>query len=407
MKSLPSTTTLPLAIVSILILLGVAQAGPKETILHSFAGGTDGAEPIGGLVSGPNGHLYGTTSGGGNGACQGGCGTVFELSPNGDGTWTETQLYSFASEDDGAFPNTGVVFDQAGNLYGATIYGGTNDDGTVFRLTPPAKPGTAWAHTVLYNFVGDVDGEYCLGNLTLDPAGNLYGAALFGGLYGAGTIFQLVPSQQGQAWTLNVLHAFQGTNDGLDPFGAVVLDSRGAVYGTTYSGTVFRLQPPPPGQTAWSLHVLYRLDSIAAVGPLLVRHPIALYGTTALGGATNDGTIFQLTPPNQPGASWNATTLYEFKGGADGWYPLNGLVADRSGQLYGVTASGGAFDSGTVFRLSPGQGGSWTKTTLYQFKGGRDASGPGAGVILGQRALFGTTSSGGLSNLGTVFQLAP
>jgi len=387
-------------LVSLLILVGIAQAGPGEKVLYRFQGGSDGSEPSGALVADQAGNLYGTTTSGGTGACQGGCGTVFQLSRNPDGSWTKTQLYSFAGEDDGAFPNAGVIFDQNGNLYGTTIHGGASEDGTVFRLSPPSKPGNAWTEAVLYNFVGDRDGEYCLGSLTFDKAGNLYGAALFGGAYHGGTIFQLV--QHGGQWSLNVLHNFKGVNDGLDPYGPVILDSHGAVYGTA-SGTVFRLKPPAPGHTDWTFRALYTLPSFTAEGALLPGRT-ALYGTTALGGASNNGTVFQLTP--QQGLPWKLTTLYEFKGGTDGFYPLNSLVADRSGNLYGVTASGGINDQGTIFRLSFIHGG-WTKATLYSFQGGSDGAGPGSGAIVGPRVLYGTTTAGGFSDNGTVFQLGP
>lgn len=379
----------------------------KETVLHSFAGASDGADPVAGLVADPNGNLYGTTSSGGNGSCQGGCGTVFKLSHNPDGTWTETQLYSFSGGQDGAFPNAGVVFDQRGNLYGATLHGGTTNDGTIFRLTPPSSTDDPWTASVLHNFLEDRDGGYCLGALTFDASGNVYGAAFFGGPYGGGTVFQL--AKNGESWTFNVLHAFKGTGDGIDPLGAVILDKNGAVYGTTHDGTVFRLRPPASGRGGWSMNVLYRFGSTAAVGALLPGHPASLFGTTALGGANNDGTVFQLTPPLQPGQPWTAVTLYEFQGGNDGVYPLNGLVADGSGNLYGVTATGGFFNAGTAFKLSPSStyGGTWTKTTVYNFGGARDGSEPGAGVILGKQVLYGTTSSGGLSGDGTVFQLKP
>jgi len=397
-----------IAFVGIFLESTYAQSA-KETVLHSFAGASDGADPVAGLVADPSGNLYGTTSSGGNRACQGGCGTVFKLSRNPDGTWSETQLYSFSGGQDGAFPNAGVVFDRSGSLYGATLHGGTTNDGTIFRLTPPSSLDGPWTETVLHNFLEDSDGSYCFGALTFDPLGNLYGAAFFGGPYSGGTVFQLVPPQSGESWTFNVLHAFKGTVDGIDPLGAVVLDKNRAVYGTTHDGTVFRLRPPASGRSAWSISVLYHFGSTAAVGALLPGRPASLLGTTALGGANNDGTVFQLTPPLQPGQPWTAVTLYEFQGGNDGVYPLNGLVADGLGNLYGVTATGGFFNAGTVFRLSPSttHADTWTKTTLYNFGSGRNGSDPGAGVILGKQVLYGTTSSGGLSGNGTVFQLKP
>lgn len=402
MKSALFSERLPrvqLISVLFLILAGIAQASPKEKVLYRFQGGTDGFEPLGTLVADQAGNLYGTTTSGGTGNCNGGCGTAFELSPNPDGTWAETILYSFAGGSDGAFPNAGMVFDQKGNLYGTTLHYGGSGDGTAFRLSPPAKPGNAWTETVLYNFVGDSDGEYCLGSLTFDRAGNLYGATLFGGIYGGGTIFQLVPPKQGDAWSLNVLHTFKGTGDGLDPWGPVSLDDHGVVYGTTYDGVVYRLKPPAPGQTKWAFKVLCQLPGLAPQGALLAGRGV-LYATS-LRGANNAGDVLQLTP--QPG-QWKVTTLYDFKGGTDGSNPLNGLVADRAGNLYGVTSTGGIDDHGTIYRLSL-KNGVWTKTTLYRFQGGNDGADPESGVIVGSGVLYGTTAAGGISDNGTVFQL--
>ncbi|MGH9642313.1 MAG: choice-of-anchor tandem repeat GloVer-containing protein [Terriglobales bacterium] len=405
MKRYECLTIRSMAIIAILVFGGNAlAAGSTEKVLYNFSGGADGSAPSASLVADSAGNLYGTTASGGNGACQGGCGTVFELSPNPDGSWTETQLYSFNGDSDGVGPQTSVIFDGAGNLYGATQYGGTSGDGTVFRLTP-SQPGSAWTKTVLYNFDGHRDGEYCFGGLVFDTAGNLYGATLFGGRPGGGTVFQLVPPTQGNNWSLKVLHAFKGVKDGIDPWGGLVLDTQGAIYGTTYSGTIFRLKPPPPGRKNWSLKTLYHAGGVIGVGALLPGAAGVLYGTSSLGGPANQGTVFQLAPPR-----WTAAILYNFAGGSDGGYPVNGLTADNSGILYGITKNGGDFGAGTMFKLSPPakQGGAWTKTTLHSFGTGGDGSDPGAGVILGaQGVLYGTTVAGGLSDNGSVFEITP
>lgn len=366
--------------------------------------------PFAGLVADSAGNLYGTTTDGGIGPCQGGCGTVFKLTPNSNGSWSQRQLYSFAGGADGSFPETSLVFDQAGNLYGTTIHGGTSDDGTVFRLTSPTSPGSPWTESVLYSFVGERDGEYSLGGLTFDPAGNLYGATSFGGRSGGGTVFQLVAPAAEGTWTLNVLHNFTGGEDGFDPFGALVLDRLGSIYGATYAGTVFKLVPPPSDRNGWTLKVLYRFDTVLGVGALLPGKQGVIYGTSSLGGFANEGTVFRLNPPDMPGQAWTETTLYEFAGGSDGEYPLNGLIADRAGNFYGATQGGGDFDAGTLFRLAPPAepGGACTKTTLHSFGGGPDGAVPGAGVIFGRHGvLYGTTVNGGSSDNGTVFEAIP
>jgi uncharacterized repeat protein (TIGR03803 family) len=397
--------------VAILMFVGNAiAADPTERVLHRFRGGKDGSAPSAGLIADKAGNLYGTTTNGGAGSCQGGCGTVFELSAAAAGRWTETVLYSFTGADDGAIPQTGLTFDAAGNLYGTTIHGGTLEDGTVFQLTAAATAGGVRTLNVLHSFDGPTEGEYPWGSLTFDHAGNLYGPTLFGGRFGGGTIFQLAaPATAGGSWTLNVLHHFKGVTDGLDPVGALIIDSKGALYGTTYGGTVFKEVPPAKGHTAWTLQVLHNFNSVLGLsGGLLAGKNGVLYGATALGGSTNEGTVFKLTPPATHGGAWTATALYEFTGGSDGEYPQNALVADKAGDLYGATESGGTSGLGTVFKLTPTQHGAWTKTALHNFTGGRDGSGPGAGLIFArQGALYGTTVAGGSSGNGTVFEVAP
>jgi uncharacterized repeat protein (TIGR03803 family) len=408
---LSSNTWLLAIFVCVRVFVGSAvAAGSAESVLYRFKGGSDGYAPFAGLIADKVGNLYATTADGGAG-CHGGCGTVFELSPASGGRWTETVLYRFTGGGDGAVPESGLIFDAAGNLYGTTIHGGASGDGTIFQLMAPTGPGRAWTLNVLHSFIGHTDGKLSMGNLIFDQAGNLYGPTLFGGRFGGGTIFQLAaPAAPGGAWTLNVLHSFKGGNDSLDPVGALIFDKKGALYGTTYAGTVFKEVPPAPGHTAWTLRVLYGFNDVLGLsaGGLIAGKKGVLYGATALGGSANAGTVFQLTPPVQHGGAWTATTLYGFAGGSDGAYPLNGLIADKAGNLYGVTENGGASALGTVFKLTPTQHGAWTKTTLHDFSGGSDGSGPGAGLIFGRQGiLYGTTVHGGSSDNGTVFEVAP
>ncbi len=230
---------------------------PKtDKVLYNFAGGTDGANPNGGLIFDAAGNLYGTTAyGGSEGAnCQdwpGGCGTVFKLEPDG----TETVLYRFAGGTDGTKPNAGLVMDAQGSLYGTTAYGGSQGTncqqwpggcGTVFKLAPD---GTK---TTLYEFAGSPDGANPNGGLAMDAEGNLYGTTLSGGTFqcgyssGCGTVFKLTPAGQE-----TILHSFSGPPDGELPEAGVVLDSQGNLYGTTVSGgnyysdggTVFKITP--------------------------------------------------------------------------------------------------------------------------------------------------------------------
>jgi uncharacterized repeat protein (TIGR03803 family) len=205
-------------------------------VLHAFSG-ADGEAPVAGLIADIAGNIYGTTLFGGGGNCSSGCGTVFELSPPAAGqtAWIETVLHAFNGTD-GDLHYAGVIADSAGNLYGTTAYGGPlHNDGVVFELSPPGAGQTAWTETVLFAFQG-TDGQFVHAGLIVDGARNLYGMTGGGGKAGGGVVFKLSPPVAGQtAWTKTVLHAFNGA-DGGDPLAALIADSTGNLYGTTYSG---------------------------------------------------------------------------------------------------------------------------------------------------------------------------
>jgi uncharacterized repeat protein (TIGR03803 family) len=354
--------------------LSPSGGGWTYTVLYYFTGGSDGGEPGGRLTLDAKGNLYGTASIGGTvgGPCSStGCGTVFELSPSG-GNWTFAVLHSFTGSD-GTDPVTGLTPDGAGNLYGTTSSGGSGGDGIVFELVPS---GGTWTFSTLYNFTSYSDGVSPFSDLAIDSVGNLYGATLRGGSSkpsclggnGCGTVFELSPS--GGSWQFSLLHTFQGikegakAGDGIYPWGALAMDSAGNVYGTTYeggktcnscNGTVFKLS-----QSAgkWKEQILHRFggktaDGEGPLGGVTIDKAGNLYGTTHDGGANcgDCGTVFQLTP-NRKGTGWKFTSLYSFYG-ADGGEPRAGVVPDASGNLYGTTTSGGADGSGTLFELSP------------------------------------------------------
>jgi hypothetical protein len=258
-------------------------------VLYSFQGGADGYYPTGGVVLDKHGNVYGMTQDGGSGTCDGyfSCGTVFQLSPpaqKGD-PWTKTILHNFrgAAQGDGTSPSGSLVIDDAGNLYGVTGYGGTGGCvvlgategcGAVFEMMAPKKEGGQWTEKILYSFKGGNDGFVPDGGLTLDNAGNLYGATIFGGGKGTtcnplyqycGTVFQLTPpAKEGGVWTEKVLYSFEGGNDGANPNGGFVFGTDGTIYGTTGTGgnqeckseggtgcgTAFALIPPIKG-SAW------------------------------------------------------------------------------------------------------------------------------------------------------------
>jgi uncharacterized repeat protein (TIGR03803 family) len=354
-----------------------------EAVLYSFTGGTDQGFPVGALIADALGNLYGTTAGSPDGCGSGGqCGTVFKLSPPATvgGAWTETVLYSFTGGTDGEIPLAGLIADAAGNLYGTTVgnrvglgcSGFPYQCGNVFRLTPPATPGDAWTFAVLYTFgsLAASDGANPAGALIADAAGNLYGTTGFGGLTssttpcgGCGTVFKLTPpATPGDAWTETQLHIFNFT-DGAGPFGALIADAVGSLYGTTTGGgangfgTVFKLTPPATAGGAWTEAVLYSfgasgIDGAEPVGGLIADAAGNLYGTTNGGGANSGfGTVFQLAPPTAAGDLWTEAVLHNFTG-SDGAKPPAGLLADAAGNLYGTTQAGGGSNDGTVFQLS-------------------------------------------------------
>jgi uncharacterized repeat protein (TIGR03803 family) len=404
--------------VALLVTSTWAATNWKEKVLHNFGNGTDGDYLYGGLISNAAGNLYGTTYQGGTF----GHGTVFELTPAAGGGWTEQVLHSFGNGTDGAYLYGGLILDAAGNLYGTTYVGGTYGHGTVFELTPTA--GGGWTELVLYSFCSQTnctDGGFPRdGGLIFDAVGNLYGVTTEDGAYGGGTVFELTPTAGG-GWTEQVLHSFSSyPGDGAGPYGSLIFDKNGNLYGTTQgggtfsNGTVFELTPTAGG--GWTETVLHSFNNNGADG----FHPADgvifdtagnLYGTTLDDGyfgcprGTYCGTVFELTP--KAGGGWTEQVLHRFNG-TDGDIP-SGLIFDAVGNLYGPTADGGDYGGGTVFELTPTADGGWTETVLHSFGN----SGTGAVVPVGDLIfdaagnLYGTSEGGGTYGGGTVFELTP
>jgi len=335
---------------------------------------------------------------------------------------TERVLYSFQGGSlDGAAPYPGLVTDSAGNLYGATTDGGPGNLGVVFELSPPSSLGGAWTETVLHFFQGaPSDGSSSWASLTIDRSGNLYGTTAGGGTFDSGTVFQLTPpASPGGSWTESVLYSFQGGSDGDQPWnGSLVLDSGGAIYGVTRSGgasnngTVFQLVPPSSPGGTWTENVLHSFaggtDGSSPVGGLVFGRAGVLYGTTSVSTKNRGGTVFAIAPPSSPGGDWTEKVIYHFQGGSDGASAQCNLVFDSQGNLYGTTDLGGSQGAGTVFKLTAASGAPWTHTVLYNF--GFDTVGayPVAGVTFDHAGnLYGTTSFAGVSNNGTVYKLSP
>ncbi len=295
------------------------QGGPwTENVLHVFRGNAnnDGATPGGGLVMDSSGNLYGVTAYGGTGNCvllgdSVGCGAVYEMSPpkQKGGAWTETILYSFPTSKQGYVPNGDLVFDKSGNLYGATIFGGTKGTtcdpyyggqcGVVFEISPPKQKGGAWTQKVLHNFAGIANGQQTgdganpNGGLVLDGKGSVYGTTYIGGYncphnsnQGCGTAFELKPpTKKGGAWRETVLHHFNRSNsDGGNPMAGMVFDVKGRPYGTTLNGgpdgggNVFRLTPRPKNTGPWTETVLHAFgNNTFGYDPRLSSTPLATF----------------------------------------------------------------------------------------------------------------------------------
>jgi len=391
----------PLGVLGLLAVLMVTAApaayAQTETVLHSFnADGTDGANPYSGLAIDKEGNLYGTTLYGSSFIAPN-AGTVFKVTASG----FETVLYNFGGAPDGSEPYyAGVVRDAAGNLYGTTLRGGTNDLGTVYKLAPD---GT---ESVLYSFSpASFDGYYPFGGVILGPKHTLYGTTSTGGTAGVGTVYKVTRGHQGVE-TETVLYNFAGQADGCYPRQeSLVLAKDGTLYGTTNLcgpfngdyGTVFKVAPDGKETVLHSFNA-DGVDGVNPYGGLIFDKAGNLYGTTYGGGKFGYGTVFKLSP------SGGETVLHSFNAdGTDGINPYGGMVLGKKGNLYGTTYQGGTNGYGTVFKLTP----SGTETVLHSFAK-TDGAHPYAGVVLDKNgALYGTTVDGGDFGYGTVFKVVP
>jgi uncharacterized repeat protein (TIGR03803 family) len=409
---------LTLAVLSaVLVSAALPAHSQTESVLHSFCTDQnhcpDGDKPTSTLTPDGAGNLYGTTPGGG----VFGPGVVFELSPNGGGGWNETVIYSFHDFPDADSPEfSKLLFDSAGNIYGTTLSGGDYISGAVFELSPA---GGSWTESVLYSFGGyKGDGTSPVNGLIMDAAGNLYGKTLQGGAQlPEGSVFELSPSAGG--WTEKIIYNTGEAGGGSTDAG-LTMDSAGNIYGVTATA-IFELSPN--GNGGWNPSVIYhfanRIASNKVVsggnvpqGTLVFDKAGNLYGTTYSGGADDYGTVFELSPGNK--GEWTKRILYSFQGGSqDGEAPVAGVVLDPAGNIYGTTTEGGANEAGVLFELLAPEGqGSYQEKILWTFSdgGGAGTGGglPFGGLILDSAGnLYGTTYYGGEYGCGVAFELTP
>jgi uncharacterized repeat protein (TIGR03803 family) len=366
------------------------MSAQTETLLYNFSDGSDGGHPASRLVFDAEGNLYGTTRVGGLGF-----GTVYELSPNGSGGWTETVLHSFAGGFDGSDPRySDVVFDGAGNLYGTTHSGGAKNHGVVFKLT---HSGSGWTETILHSFGGSkTEGCYPGSGLIMDSAGKLYGTTH--GCGGTnGTVFEM-SSSGGNTWTEHIIYGVKTSYAGL------TMDGAGNIFGTSRDNLLYELSPN--GNGGWTASVLHAFtgtpfDGSDPQGALVFDSSGDLYGTTLHGGTTGRGTVYRMS--HGP-SGWSEQLLYSFQCCKGHIYsPFGGVVLDPAGNIYGTATLGSGY--GGIFKLTP-SGGSYTESNVFIFHPLEGWDSQASMIRDGAGNLYGTvmfTASGA----GGVFQLVP
>lgn len=381
----------PLGALAVVVLLAHIGQGQTKTVLYTFTGSTDGGQPQSRLVLDSAGNLYGTTFSGGL-ACPVsslGCGTVFELSPNGAAGWNETVIHTFIGGTDGAYPTyAGLAIDSSGNLYGTTSRGGTGCStspsgcGVVFELSPSAK---SWTEKILYNFCSELnctDGQFPGGALMRDISGNLYGSTWQG-------VFELSPSPNG-AWQEQIIYPLSM----VDPNAGLIMDASGNIFGIGSSSSVglpvFELSPN--GSGGWNGQVLYTFPS--------VQNYYSVGGTPTFDKTGNifgnidnlvndDGYVYKLTL--EKSGKWRVSFLPHY---AEFYHQgsLGGVLLDQAGNVYGTAST-------FVYEL--------LVSDDYQLEklGSIDI---GNDLVVGRAGdFFGTDTYGGSYRSGTVFEVIP
>ena len=402
-----SMRLLSIALAGVALILSAGVHASNTRVIYSFKGGLDGSYIDSDLAMDSTGNLYGTSvQGGGHGS-----GTVWQLHPNGDGTWTHIVLYNFTGGADGAEPYKGVTLDSAGNLYGSAVTGGAGvcegGCGVAYKLS---NTSGVWTETVLHTFQGSVDGQGPGARLTIDGDGTIYGMAPTGGAYGAGTIYAMTPGKGGTRF--KVIHAFTGGDDGAGGSAGALVLHNGDIYGTATSGgafgegTVYQLHRKAHG---WKFRVLYYFrdqpDGVFPYGGLTFDALGNIYGTTYYAGANDVGCVYELSPGAHGG--WKERVLYSF-GGGDGADSIANVNLNKAGHIYGITSKGGAADFGVIFRLTPKPLDKWHETVVHSFTGVPDGALAYNGMVDdGHGHFFGATTHGGAGDNGAIYQFTP
>jgi|ERR1700722_4876944 len=391
-----------LCIAALTLAAAMSLSAQTEKNIHTFKFLNGDAPTADGFVADGKGNLYGTSGNGGIG-----WGSVFELSLNPNGTWTETVIYSFSPSTafPEQFPHGGLIIDAKGNLYGTTEVSFEGfGAGTAFELSPGSSGN--WTLKSLYNFDAGFDGISPYARLTMDKAGNLYGTTLQGGTKGFGTVFELAANADG-TYSEKILHNFTGKDDGGSPIAGVVIDGAGNLYGMAELGgisdygVIYQIAPGSNG--TWTDHIVHSFPGgnggTATFAAMAIDKQGKLYAAAAY-------SLLELTPTIT--GSWTTRSIHTFAGGSDGAYAEGALTFDAVGNLYGTTFSGGVH-MGTVFKLSPGENGAWTEQILHNFVGGNDGKFPQfANLVVDAKGnVYGTTGTGGASGDGAAFEITP
>ena len=370
---------------------------------------TNGANPVGSLITDANGNLFGTTKGGGTSSK----GTVFEIVKTVGGyAITPTVLVSFNTAN-GSFPSASLFADANGNLFGTTSQGGSGGQGTVFEIVKTVG-GYASTPTVLVSFDYSTNGSNSVGSLIADASGNLFGTTSAGGAGGAGTVFEIAKTGGGYASTPTVLISFNTTN-GATPSGSLIVDANGNLFGTTYGGgtagkgTVFEIVKSS-GIYASAPTVLVSFNDTNGANPygsLIADANGNLFGTSSGSGINGSyGTVFEIVKAGGSYAS-TPTVLVSFNN-TNGRAPLGSLSIDANGNLFGTTSAGGTSDAGTIFEIVKSNGiYASAPTVLVSFNNTNGASPQGSVIADANGTLFGMTSGGGAGGAGTVFTITP
>jgi uncharacterized repeat protein (TIGR03803 family) len=405
------------------VLVTPAAKAQTFTVLYSFTGGTDGALPGAGMTVDRAGNLYGSTEYGGDLSCFGGgeglpngCGVLFKEKKAGSG-WLFDSIYVIPAAQAGYDSNYpgGLAIGPNGSLYGITNEGGIQENGTVFNVSPPATSNAfaPWNYNLLLDFTGNNGAAPTrLDPLRFDSAGNVYGAATYGGPDNDGVIYKLSPS--GGGWTESVLYSFTGGSDGYHLRG-MTFDDQGNIYGVAAyggnsdceygCGTVYKLTPSKSGWKKITLHVFQQGIDGGWPGPLIRDKKGNLYGLTeAYGPDNNGGTVWELSPSH---GGWTFSVLQSFPTSTVEDYGPYPLTMDAAGNLYGISNWGGTHTYGFLFELTPSKGG-WSYTDLFDFGANYNACVPqGAPILDAAGNIYGVTEHCGAYGLGTVWEFTP